>query len=365
MREFDLKDTEKLLAGLTVLGTGGGGEAEWGRILLRHEVEHGRPIRVVDPQEVEDDAFVCSGGIMGSVKSLDDVSFEDITEEWETMFPLVEAIKLMEKLQGKQVNYLIPFEAGGLNTPVVMAAAARLGIPVIDADGNGRSTPETQMISFIGFGIDLYPMPLVDRYGNTSVVVHGNNTTYADEVGRFIVVKGGGLGANAHYGMTGQQVKAALVPGAISKSIKIGEILENSDSEQRYDALLDILKAKKLFEGKVDFIESVNKGGFYLTELTLKNEETSDTAKVVIKNETMAMWVNGELKAILPDHIYMIDPVTHQGVPSVELEMNKEVRFLGAPCHERVKKAFRTPKGQEAFGPARFGYPDLPYKELD
>jgi DUF917 family protein len=136
---FKKEDITDFLEGLTIFGTGGGGEAGWGRVILNNEFAKGREMTIVDPEDIEDDAFVCSGGIMGSVKSLENISYEKVSEDWEVFFPLVEAVKTLERLKGKKVNYLVPFEIGGLNTPVIMAAASRLGIPMLNADGNGRS----------------------------------------------------------------------------------------------------------------------------------------------------------------------------------------------------------------------------------
>ena len=42
----------------------------------------------------------------------------------------------------------MPIEAGGVNSLLPLALAARLGLPVIDADGMGRAFPELQMVTF-------------------------------------------------------------------------------------------------------------------------------------------------------------------------------------------------------------------------
>ena len=133
------------------------------------------------------------------------------------------AFREMENIMGKKLDFVIPFEAGGINTPIIMSLAARLGIPVINGDALGRSAPETQMTSFIGHGVSLYPMPLVDGYGNTVVVKKAVTSTYADEMGRVVVTRGGGFGGNSHYPMTGKQLKESCVPRCITKSIEIGK----------------------------------------------------------------------------------------------------------------------------------------------
>ena len=70
----------------------------------------------------------------------------------------------------KKIDYIVAFEMGGLNTPIMLSLGARTDIPVIDGDGLGRAAPETQMTSFIGHDISLTPMPLVDVFGNKVVV---------------------------------------------------------------------------------------------------------------------------------------------------------------------------------------------------
>ncbi len=365
---FKREDIDDFLEGLTIFGTGGGGEPEWGRVILNNEFVKGRPMKLVDPEDVEEDAFVCSGGIMGSVKSLDNLSYEQITESWEKFFPLVEAIKTLEKLKGKKVDYLIPFEVGGLNTPVIMAAASRLGIPMINADGNGRSAPETQMISFIGHGVSLYPMPLVDRKNNVTVVMESESTTFADEVGRFIVVKSGGMGANAHYPMTGKEAKEYCIPYTVIKALTVGRAIRE-DREGGKDPIpgfCNSVSGTELFRGTISRMEGVDRGGFYLTDVNLVGTGPfeRDKAKLVVKNETMALWINDKIRIVFPDLAFMFDPKTGKGIPSIDLVEGKEIVIIGAPVHDRIRQFLGTDIGRQAYGGWRYGYPDLEYRSI-
>lgn len=368
MGEYILKreDIAPLLKGLTIYGTGGGGDPVWGKVILENEFAQGRTCRLIAPEDVPDDAFVCSGGIMGSVKALGDISYDSIVAEWEEDFPLVNAIRTMERLCQKKIDFLVPFEAGGLNTPVIMAAAARLNIPMIDGDGNGRSAPETQMTSFVGHGINLYPMPLSDRYGNITIVLKANETTYADEVGRFLVVKGGNLGANAHYPMTGQQARESCIPHTISDALTLGRLLDDcqKNSLDACEKVGQHFKGTELFRGTVCRIEGIDKGGFYLTNLDLcgSGNWSEHSAKLVIKNETMVLWVDHELKIMFPDRLFMLYPVTGEGVESVSLCEGMEIILIGAPCHPRIASFIGTEIGQISFGGTRYGYGELKYQ---
>lgn len=366
---FKREDIEDFLVGLTIFGTGGGGEPEWGRIILNNEFDKKREMRIVDLEDVEDDAFICSGGIMGSVKSLEGVSYEQMTASWEDFFPLVEAVKMMEKIKGRKVDYLVPFEIGALNTPVIMAAATRLGIPMVNADGNGRSAPETQMISFIGHGIKLYPMPLVDKNNNVTVVMESDSTTYADEIGRFIVVKSGGMGANAHYPMSGAQLKEYAIPHtvmeALAAGISIREARESNNDPVK--VFSDKVDGWELFRGKIMQVEGLDRGGFYFTNVIIEgvHQAKKSTAKLVNKNETMVLWIDGQLKAIFPDLVFMLDPVTGKGIPTIELEVGKEIVLVGAKVHERIRQFLHTEIGKQSFGGSRYGYPELEYLPIE
>lgn len=368
---LDKNDINALLIGFGIYGTGGGGDPEWGRKILENDFNRGRVYNIVDPEDVEDDALVCSGGIMGSVKALESMSYEEIVESWEDDFVLMKAVREMEKLKGRKIDYIIPFEAGGLNSPVIMTLAARMGIPVINADAVGRSAPETQMTSFIGHDISLTPMPLVDNMGNTIVVMESDKSTYADEIGRFVVTKGGGMGANAHYAMSGAQLKESCIPGAISNSIRIGKtIIDASAKGQKpVEAFMTEEKGLKLFEGIVYEVEGEDKGGFYLTNVALNglDEFSEKKAKLVIKNEVMAVWIDGKIKSIFPDLACMLYSDNGIGVMSADLKVGMKITIVGLPCHDRLRKCMKTEVGKEAFGGARYGYPELeyvPFEEL-
>lgn len=370
--KLDQIDVDALLIGLGIYGTGGGGDPVWGRKIIENDFKRGREYIIVDPEDVEDDAFVCSGGIMGSVKALENMSYEEIVESWEDNFVLLKAVREMEKLKGRKIDYIIPFEAGGLNTPVIMTLAARMGIPVVNADAVGRSAPETQMTSFIGYDISLTPMPLVDNMGNTIIVMESKESTYSDEIGRFVVTKGGGMGANSHYPMTGAELKKSCIPGAISNSIRAGNIIRNAKAKGQNPVEVYAAEEKgaKLFEGVVIEVKGEDKGGFYLTNVILKGsgEYSGKEAKLVIKNEVMAVWVDGKIKSVFPDLACMLYTDSGMGVMSVDIKSGVKITVIGLPCHDRLRKCMKTDAGRKALGGGRYGYPELeyvPFEELN
>lgn len=370
MAEYNLKmeDIDPLLEGLAILGTGGGGNPEWGREIMKKDLGAGKTYKIVDPEDISDDAFITSGGIMGSVKTLEKISIRELMANWDNRFELLVALQAMEELYNKKVDYVVPFEVGGLNTPVMFALAARAGIPVVNGDALGRCAPETQMTSFIGHDISLTPMPLADRVGNTIIVTESINSVFPDQIGRFMVTNGGGLGGNAHYPMTGSQLKKSVIPKTITQAIEIGKVIiaAREKGEDPVKAFTKLVSGINLFKGDVSSIVGEDKGGFYLTIVELEGKEkfADKKAKLVIKNETMVLWVDDELKAIFPDLVCMLKS-DGQGIMSVDIEKGLEMNLVGFPCHERLRNSALSHVGKEALGPARYGHQELKYEPIE
>jgi len=353
---------DAFLEGLAILGTAGGGAPDWGRRILQHDFELGRRATIVNPEDVPDGAMVASGGIMGSVKILDRIDPNELMQRWDERFELTEAFRVMEQTIGHNIEYIVAFEMGGLNTPVMLSLGARTGIPVINGDGLGRAAPETQMVSFIGHGISLTPMPLVDTLGNIVVVRQGAENTFADQLGRWVITRGGGMGANSHYPMTGVQLKRSVIPHTLTKALTLGEAVLNA-RRMGIDPVQIVAKelhGRHIQTGLITALEESEWEGFYFTKLSLDRN-----VKIIIKNEAMALFVEGKPCTIFPDLICLLDPVTGQGMMSANLKVGQSLSVVVTACHPRLREALKSEAGSHAFSPKRFGQPDLVYLPLE
>jgi DUF917 family protein len=361
-------ELDDMLVGVGILGTGGGGDPEtFGRPLVEWDIKKGREYRIIDPQDISDDAFVVCGGYAGSVKAF--VSVHKMLEGWDSRFELLEAMRIMESIQNRKVDYVVPFELGGANTPVMLSLAARAGIATIDGDGLGRAAPETQMSSFLGHGISLTPMPFVDMEGNVIVVRHSVQSTYSDELMRAALLLNGGTGANNHYPMSGRQLKESVIPNTISLSIEVGRAVRQAlDAKKNpVEAFIETVHGIGIFNGTVRTIRGEDRGGFYHVKATVKglDKYKRKTMEVVFKNETMMAHVNKKLVSVFPDLLCMLDPRSGQGVMTANLHPGTKVVFVGVPAHERLRECLKTELGQQAFGAARYGYPNVKYRPIE
>ncbi len=364
------EEMEPLLEGLAVFGTGGGGSPAFGRAIMENDFRRGRRYILVDPADISDDAFIVSGGIMGSVKAVDTASVEKIIQHWEAHFELLVALKTMETLSGRKVDYIVPIELGGLNTPVILSLGARAGIPVINGDSLGRAAPETQMSSFMGHGISIVPMPLVDDTGNVIIVRESQDIFFPDELGRWVITNAEGMGANTHYPMSGKELKLSVVPKTITKAFTVGkEILHlrEEDNLAIIDTISRLLRGKILFrKGVVAKLREEDRGGFLYQIVSIREKGGEGrVAELIVKNEVMLCQVEGKEVCIFPDLTLMVDTNTGRGIMSSELREGLELSIILAPCHSRVREALRSPQGRLAFSPARFGYENLQYTPLE
>lgn len=367
-RIFSKDDLNDMLVGVGILGTGGGGDPEtFGRPLIEWDIKKGREYRVVDPKEINDDAFVVSGGYGGSVKSV--VSLQERFEGWESRFEVLEAMRIMESIRNRKVDYVVPFELGGVNTPVILSLAARAGIVTVDGDGLGRAAPETQMSTFLGHGISLTPMPFVDLEGNVIVVNHAVKSTYPDEMMRAAIVLNGGSGANTHYPMSGKQLKESVIPNTISQSIEVGRAVREAMDRKKnpVEAFMETVHGTEIFKGAIGTMRGEDRGGFYHVKATVKglDKYKGKTMEVVFKNETMMAHVNKKLVSVFPDLLCMLDPRSGQGIMTANLRPGTKVVFVGIPAHERLRECLKTELGQQAFGAARYGYPKVKYRPIE
>jgi DUF917 family protein len=169
--------------------------------------------------------------------------------------------------------------------------------------------------------------------------------------------------------MTGRQAKEAVVPGTISGALDLGRQVLAARDEGRdpVQAVAAALGGVLLFAGKVASLAEEEKMGFYFTVATLAGtgEWTDQAARLVIKNETMLLTVNDQVKAIFPDLVCLLEPDTGRGVMSVEVRVGTPLALVGLPCHPRLRQAARSEVGARAFSPARYGHPELTYQPIE
>lgn len=163
------QDLVNVIYGATVLGAGGGGSATGGMDLLNKykEMNPCKPIELtlLDPKEMDDDAYAAITAGMGSPKAL---LGKDFTPYAVNSF---EALVDMAAKMGRKLKYCCAVEMGGFNTFVPMLISLLKGIPFIDADGAARAVPALDTLLLHVNGLDTSPLAMADHKNNRLEIV--------------------------------------------------------------------------------------------------------------------------------------------------------------------------------------------------
>lgn len=346
--------------GAAFLGAGGGGDPYIGRLMAQSAVaEHGFPA-IIDPANLDDDAFVFIVAMLGA---------PTVLVEKAAAGPDVDlAMSRLEQRFGRKADALMPAEIGGVNSTLPIMAAARAGLPLINADGMGRAFPEIQMTAMNFEGISPSPFVLVDEHLN-SVMVEAETAKKTESFVRGAAIEMGLSCVVAGYPMSGADVKRATVHGTLTAALEIGRAIREGRRRGRaVETLIDCLEtlpqygaAQRLFDAKIVDLKRETARGFSIGRCVLENiSDSSRRMEVDFQNENLSAVENGVLRAVVPDLVSIVDSETAEPVPTEALRYGQRVSVIATAAPEIL----RTPQALEHVHPRCFGLPH-DYAPLD
>ncbi len=355
-----IEDMEDLARGAAFLGTGGGGDPYIGRLVTQEAFRAYGPAKILPPSKIADDALICSVAGFGAPT----VQLEKLTSSEEVEF----GFRRLEAYLGRKVDAILPAEIGGSNSMLPLMLGARVGLPVIDADGMGRAFPELQMNSLSVHGVRATPLVVIDEHMNFAVV-EANTDRIAEEMTRALAIQMGLRVFISGFAMTGRQMKEAAILGTLTVALGIGRAIAKGRRDgDPVSSLVDYLRttdyyrhAKVLFDGKIVDLERNTAGGFSVGVCRLQSLSGEQAAaEVSFQNENLVVRVNGETRAIVPDLICIVDRETAEPIPTQNLKYGQRVKVIGMSAPAKM----RTPKALETFGPQAFKLPE-PFQPIE
>lgn len=361
--KLGLEHLRDLARGAAILGTGGGGDPFIGRLLVEQAIRQHGPITILDPDELDDEAFVIPTAQMGAPT----VIIEKIPRGTEPET----ALAALERHLGRTATATMPIECGGINSMIPLLVGARTGLPVVDADGMGRAFPELQMETFSVYGVPGSPMAIAGESDETVVINTGEDNRQMEWLARGITIRLGGVAHIAEYCMTGEQVKRTAVPRTLSLGIALGRAVREA-RESHADpiaAMREALSAtlyshlRVLFRGKVVDVERRTTEGFARGTVKLVSFDGLSHMEIRFQNENLIAVVDGEVRAIVPDLICVLESDTAEPITTEGLRYGQRVTVVGISTPAMM----RTPEALDVFGPACFGLEDSfqPVERLD
>lgn len=352
MRTITAEDLPALAAGSHLLASGAGGQADIDGVLYWISgllAEHG-PVPLVRPEDLDPDTECAAVGLVGSVTAQAELPM--VGDE-----PL-RAIQALEARLGTDIGAVAALDAATVNALLPVAAAAVLGLPLVDCDGMGRVFPLINQTSYELAGVSITPLAAVGATGDT--VVLDATAERAERLLRAAVNVSGGWMLTAMYPTTTASLLRAGILGSISRAIAVGRaLLDAADVDDLTKRLSAQTGSRVLGTGRVVELEhrtrpaETGHPAYPSSVVVRSHSEPVRSIRLEAQNELLLALVDGAVAAAVPDIICLLDP--HDGhVTDVEsVTVGSEVLIVVVPA----APVWHTPEGLAVVGPRAFGFP--------
>jgi len=344
------EELEDLILGCTILGTGGGGSPQKGLAMIRADLREGREFRLANLEEIPDEAMVASPYMCGSI------SPEDAAGTQKESLECLEAFKALEKYLGKRFFAAIPTEIGGENTAIALSVAAKMEIPVVNADPAGRSVPELQHTTFYVKNVPIAPLAVASAKGDIIILKEVADDLRAEVIVRAIAVASANRAGVADHPVRGGILRESVVPRTLSNAMAIGAAVRQARSSgtDPVEAVVTAQRGYLLFKGKVVQAGWKIDEGFTIGDLSIRGQGDylDHRYRIWYKNENIISWFDDQPDVTVPDLICVLDPNTGEAITNPNCKKGMDVVVTGCPA----PKQWRSSRGLALFGPQGFGY---------
>jgi DUF917 family protein len=337
-------ELEDIVWGSTVLGAGGGGSPRDGLSLVG-KMEN--KVTLLDPAGLPQSANAVVVDGIGSPKLMAEKGFGP-----EAIYAY-EAMKHLTAIGGVDLSYLMPGELGGLNSITSLFVASQKGVPVVDADGNGRAVPQFSTSLFSISKIGTSPIVVANKAGDVIIAYLADpfDSATAEKTARSTAVLFEMVAAFATWVVNIATIKKCLMTNSISRAEKIGKTIREAKASGKdvVKELTAITDGKEFFRGKIEKIEMTTTGGHDFGKTAIEGISEYEGEEFVIdsKNENMIAWQGGKPVIMVPDIIAMM---TTKGEPlsNADTEEGMEIAVLGISAPEPW---MRSPEGFNCWRP--------------
>lgn len=329
-------DVPVVALGCGVLGSGGGGAVSGAALLLERTLQECGPVEVVDAGRL---AATTPTALVGAVGS-PTVMLERLPAHEE----FVAAVRAWERYTAASVLAVTVLEIGGINGLLALNAAARLGIPVIDADAMGRAFPRLDQ-TVLATAVPATPVVLADARGGR-MILDGLSPHEIEESVRHALPSFGTWAAVCLHGCTVADIAAHGVRGSVSRAMGLGRTLRRAagtagatppaDGELRFaGTVVEVRRRHGAVPGGVVTVEG--------------RTDTTSTLRVDFSDEYLVASVDGDPVASAPDIIALLDHRDWTPVLADDIRTGQRVRLLTVPAPPELRHDDRR-LGLPAYG---------------
>ncbi|MGW1679867.1 DUF917 domain-containing protein [Saccharopolyspora sp. NPDC002376] len=334
-----LADVPALERGVSLLGSGGGGDTVTAAALLRARLGAGCRAALTPVDEVAVDAQVVPIGVIGATAVF--------AEKLPSGAEFRAAIAAIERWTGRGTDALVSIEVGGLNGVMPLVVGGQLDLPVVDADLSGRGVPRLDQLSLAAAGKGLTPVVLAEPGGQVLVLAEATSTE-VERTARAFLAGSGGWAVLALAPIPASELPQCAIPATVSSAISLGRQALSMDPED----LAEATGGRVLGQGRVvEVSRRPGPTGFAQGSATVLDHRTRSLLRLEMENEYLVAMRDGEPVASTPDVLAVLDHRTGVPVQCDVLRQGVEVAVLQLPA-----AAFWTdPRRLPVLAPRAFG----------
>ncbi|WP_308257400.1 DUF917 domain-containing protein [Pseudonocardia lacus] len=308
-------DVDALVVGLSLLGSGGGGDAGVFASTLRRALGDGA-LTLHTPEELGE-APVVAVGMLGGTRML--------TEKLPGGHEVVGAVRALARWTGAEPEAVMALEAAGLNGALAVAAAAELRLPLVDADLMGRALPRADQATRAVAGGSLTPFAMTEPGGRT-VLLDRADAVSLERVARAFIAQSGGWAGCAFAPTPASVVRDDACLGNLARALDLGRAHAAAPPSRIAEALDGrALGAGRVVEIARDASATFGRAGIAVLD------DTGPVLRLEAENEYLLALVDGEPVASCPDLLCVLDRRTAAPIAVDALRVGDDVTVVVLP----------------------------------
>ncbi|MBI5548785.1 MAG: DUF917 family protein [Deltaproteobacteria bacterium] len=242
---YTLSPTDLKVAtlGLAFLGSGGGGALKDGMSIANRVTKDVTllPVEQVDDKKI----YVVAGGI-GAPSALQSHIPEMLTA-------VGKSAQVLAQKAGGRLGGILSVETGAVNSVIAAATSSQFGIPLVDADGAGRSVPKLVNLTYAHDPAVSLDLIVLTSMTGTQVVIRASSLADAERQIRDTIAQPswGNLAGLALWAQTGATLKqSTVIRSTYSKGYLLGAAILRGLTDPASAALAAELKNQgRLIDG--------------------------------------------------------------------------------------------------------------------
>lgn len=352
VRMISVEDLPAMVAGNQLLCSAVGAAGVDGvTVCVEETLRRYGPVALTDPDALPPDALCVSVGGVGGFAPL--LELPPCGDEFEL------AVHALEARLGRRVDAVVSLNAAGPNALFPIAAAAALGLPLVDCDGMGRIFPLIHQTTYALAGLPVTPLAAASQSGD--VVVIETSHARADQLLRGVVDASGGFMICAMYPVTAAELPKAAITGSTSRIMRTGRLLTAApDRRTLLTGLARTVGARVLCSGRVAEVGHAGRseGARHYPSMpssivVLEHSDSERIIRLEAQNELLLALIDGAVAAAVPDHLCLLDRQKLRMVGLEGVAVGDDVDVLVVPA----APMWHTAAGLELAGPRAFGFP--------